>query len=82
MQLMKVDSESCDLPQGVNAGLNDEAAGAKYLSRVVTVPVVRVVVKAQVETETLCVQTPTFDIRCVYWESRGALEVTADSEGD
>lgn len=67
-------------PQRVDAGVHDEAAGAKYLCRVVAVPIVRVVVKAQVEAQTLCVQPPTFDIRCVDWESRRALKVTEESE--
>ena len=68
--------ESLISPQGVNAGVHDEAAGAKYLGRVVAVPVVRVVVKAQVEAQALCVETPTFDVRSVDWESRRALKVT------
>ena len=68
--------------QRVNAGVHNEAAGPKYFCRVVAVPVVRVIVKTQVEAQALRVQTPTFDVGSVDGEFRWALEVTERSEVD
>ena len=67
-------------PQRVNAGVHHEAAGTKYFCRVVAVPVVGVIVEAQVEAQALRVQTPTFDVGSVDGESRRALKVTERSE--